>query len=428
MFGDAWLFLYSEHMRSILQKASLRYVFAANVISMLGSGMNAAAVAWFVLKATHSEMALGTLAVLQTLPAMLMLPFTGVIIDREDRRRLVMMLDAARAIIILTVSILAFRGVVRVWELYLMNMLVAAGFWMFWPTITALIRELTPEAEFVHANTFLLAGVQGGWLIAGSIVGFVYEHIGLGGVLLIDFSTYVVSFLCYFAVRKGRHVIPRPAELRSDIIAAETQAARFQREMKDGIQFLRTNRNVIFLGISWALFLGAMTTGIVVTAPLSDHIFHAGAKGYGWLNAGWGVGAFLSALYAPKVIAQLGARRAVALSMGLLAISAMLAPYSIVLAGAVAVYGVMGSARGVSGVAMNTSLMEQVPNHFMGRVQNIFYFFGTGLQVALGLIVGAAAQKVSLAMGFAIIGLVYALAFVSSSWPIRARVEAATAD
>jgi MFS family permease len=413
-------------VRTILQKPSLRYVFVANLVSMLGSGMNAAAVAWFVLKATHSEMALGTLAVFQTLPAMLMLPFTGVIIDREDRRRLVMMLDAARALIILIVSVLAFRGVVRVWELYLMNTLVAAGFWMFWPTITALIRELTPDAEFVHANTFLLAGVQGGWLIAGSIVGFVYEHIGLGGVLLIDFSTYLVSFLCYFAVRKGRHVVPRPTELRSDIMAAETQAARFRREMKEGIRFLRENKRVVFLGISWALFLGAMTTGIVVTAPLSDHIFHAGATGYGWLNAGWGVGAFLSALYAPRVIATVGSRRSIALSMGLLAISAMLAPYSLVLAGAVAVYGVMGSARGVSGVAMNTSLMEQVPDHFMGRVQNIFYFFGTGLQVALGLIVGAAAEKISLAMGFAIIGLVYAMAFVSASWPIQARAATAT--
>lgn len=413
-------------MRSILQKRSLRYVFAANLVSMLGSGMNAAAVAWFVLKATHSEMALGTLAVFQTLPAMLMLPFTGVIIDREDRRRLVMMLDAARAIIILVVSVLAFRGTVRVWELYLMNTLVAAGFWMFWPTITALIRELTPGEEFVHSNTFLLAGVQGGWLIAGSIVGFVYEHIGLGGVLMIDFSTYVVSFLCYFAVRKGRHVIPRPAEIRSDIIAAESQVGRFRREMKEGIKFLRQHRSVVFLGMSWALFLGAMTTGIVVTAPLSDHVFHAGATGYGWLNAGWGVGAFLSALYAPRVIAEVGSRRSIALSMGLLAISAMLAPYSIVLAVAVAIYGLMGSARGVSGVAMNTSLMEQVPDHFMGRVQNIFYFFGTGLQVALGLIVGAAAHNISLAMGFAIIGLVYALAFVSSTWPINAPAAAAT--
>src|ERR1700732_4062201 len=123
-------------MRSILQKPGLRFVFAANVISMLGSGMNSAAVAWYILQATHSEIALGTFAVLQTIPAMLMLPFTGVIIDREDRRRLVMMLDAARAVIILAVAILAFRGHVQVWQLYLMNTLVAAGLWMVLPTFT----------------------------------------------------------------------------------------------------------------------------------------------------------------------------------------------------------------------------------------------------------------------------------------------------
>jgi MFS family permease len=413
-------------MRSILQKPALRFVFAANVISMLGSGMNAAAVAWYILQATHSEIALGTFAVLQTIPAMLMLPFTGVIIDREDRRRLVMWLDALRAVIILTVSILAFMGKAKIWELYLMNTLVAAGFWMFWPTITALIQELTPGEEFVHANTFLLAGVQGGWLIAGSIVGFVYNRIGLGGVLLIDFSTYLVSFLCYFAVRKGRHVVPRPAELRADIVAAETAFERFGREMREGMQFLRGKRKLVLLGLSWALFLAAMMTGVVVTPPLSDKVFHAGAVGYGWLNAGWGTGAFVSALYAPWFIASLGARRSIAVSMGLLTIGMILAPLSPMLAIAVFIYGMMGSARGVSGVAINTSLMEQVPPHFMGRVQNTFYFAGTALQICLALLVGAVAQ-VSLVAGFSVIGLVYAVAFVSASWPVAAPVTVSQA-
>src|ERR1700693_3982668 len=108
-------------MRSILRKRSLRFVFAANVISMLGSGMNSAAVAWTILQRTHSEMALGTFAALQTIPAMLMLPFTGVLIDREDRRRLVMWLDAVRAVIIVNGAILAFRHRVQIWKLYLMN-------------------------------------------------------------------------------------------------------------------------------------------------------------------------------------------------------------------------------------------------------------------------------------------------------------------
>src|SRR6202046_3611316 len=405
-------------MRAILGQRPLRFVFAANVISIVGSGINSAAVAWYILEATHSEMALGTFAFLQPIPAMLMLPFTGVIIDREDRRRLVMWLDALRAIIILSVGILAFRHRVQVWQLYLMNTLVAAGFWMFWPTITALILELTPQGQFVQSITFLLTGVQGGLLIAGSLVGFMYNHIGLGGVLLIDVSTYVVSFLCYFAVRKGRHVVLRPAELRADILAAETQFQRFWREMREGLHFLRDHRAVVLLGISWALFLGAMTMGVVVTPSLSERIFHAGATGYGWLNAGWGTGAFLSALYAPAIIASLGGRRSVAFSMALLAACVICAPVSHWLVAAVLLYAVMGSARGIGGIAMNTSLMEMVPNHLMGRVQNTFYFFGTFLQLVLALAVGAVAHRISLVAAFAILACVYGLSFVTASWPI----------
>jgi MFS family permease len=405
-------------MRANFSNRPLRFVFAANLISMVGSGMNSAAVAWYILKTTHSEMALGTFAVLQSVPAMLMLPFTGVMIDREDRRRLVMWLDGIRAVIIVTVAILAFQHRVQVWQLYLMNTLVAAGFWMFWPTITALIQELTPEGQFIQSNTFLLAGIQGGFLIAGAIVGFIYDHIGLGGVLTLDVSTYVVSFLCYLAVRKGKHIVIRPQELRADIMAAETQFERFWREMREGLHFLRNNRALILLGTSWALFLGAMITGVVVTPSLSDRVFHAGAKGYGWLNAGWGTGAFISAMYAPQVISFFGGRRAVAFSMALLAVSVAFAPIAGFLFLAIMTYFVMGSARGVGGIAMNTSLMEMVPQHLMGRVQNTFYFAGTFLQLVLAIGVGVVAQKVSLVVAFAILASVYGLSFLAASWPI----------
>ena len=256
-------------------------------------------------------------------------------------------------------------------------------------------------------------------MIAGSIVGFVYNHIGLGGVLLIDFSTYLVSFSCYLAVRKGRHVVAHPSGLHPDLLAVETAFQRFGREMREGVEFLRGKPSVVMVGASWAIFLGAMLTGVVVTAPLSDEVFHAGAVGYGWLNAGWGAGAFLSALYAPHLITALGGKRAIAISMGLLAICMTMAPLAPWLWLAVAAYACMGSARGVGGVAMNTTLMEQVPAHFMGRVQNTFYFAGTALQVVLGFLVGAVAHY-NLVAGFAIIGMVYAVAFACASWPAKA--------
>ena len=402
-------------MREILQHRPLRLVFIANMVSMVGSGMNMAAVIWYILQATHSEVALGTLLVLQTLPAMLIMPVSGVIIDREDRRRLLMVLDAARALVILSVAVLALRHQAQLWEVYLMAVLVASGFWMFWPTINALIQELTPHAQFVASNTFLLAAVQGGWLMAGALVGFVYNHIGLGGVLLIDVASYAVSFLCYLAVRKGR-VVVRPADAADQ---PEGAVAAFTHELHEGIAYLRGKPYLVMLGVSYACFLGAMLAQGVVTAPLSDRILKAGAVGYGWLNAGWAVGAFTSAFYSPPAIRIWGKRRSAGVAFSLLALSLVLLPFSRWLAIAVMLYALMGSGRGVGGVALNSNIMELVPRHFMGRVQNTFMFFGIGLQLVLGFMVGLVAHRVGLLWGFVMIGGVYLLSVVSALWPVR---------
>ena len=403
-------------MRSILQQRPLRLIFTANAVSMVGSGMNAAAVIWYILQATHSEIALGTLLVLQTLPAMLIMPISGVIIDREDRRRLLMMLDAARAIVILIVAVLALRHRVQVWEIYVMAMLVSSGFWMFWPTINALIQELTPDSQFVASNTFLLAAVQSGWLMAGAVVGWVYNRIGLGGVLLIDVSSYVVSFLCYLAVRKGR-VVVRPA---NDAARPEGAVAGFLHELREGISYLRGRPNLVLLGISFACFLGAMLAQGVVSAPLSDRILKAGAVGYGWLNAGWAIGAFASCFYTPVAIRILGKRWSVGIAFALLALSLALLPLSHWLIVAVGLYALMGSGRGVGGVAINSRIMEAVPRHFMGRVQNTFMFFGTALQLGLGFSVGLVAHRIGLLWGFVMIGCVYMLSGLAAMWPARA--------
>lgn len=418
----------------------MRFIFAANLISMIGSGMNSAGVTWFVLQKTHSEMALGTLLMLQTIPALLMLPFTGVVIDRKDRRRLLMMLDAARGLVILAVAVLAYRGMATLWEVYLMSVLVAAGFWMFWPTITALIQELTPDSQFVHSNSFLLAGVQGGWLIAGAIVGFVYNKIGLSGVLFIDFASYVISFTCYLLVRKGRHTVAVAAESMEH----ESAVAKYLHELREGISYIRLRPRLALTGAAWALFIGGMLTQGVITAPFSDRILKAGAVGYGWLNAGWAVGAFLSAIFTPRLIRGTGHQRAVGISMALLGAGLISLPFlgahlhgllslgaslivPLALAVAVMVYCLMGCCRALGGVAITSTVMELVPKHFMGRVQNTFYFLGTLLQLVFSFTVGTVAHTRSLAAGFAIVGLIYLLASLAGSWPVK-ESEPAEAD
>jgi MFS transporter, DHA3 family, macrolide efflux protein len=407
-------------MRGVFKSRPLVLLFSANFVSMIGSGMNTAAVTWYLLQTTHSEELLGILVVAQAIPSLLLMPFSGVVIDREDRRRLVMLLDAGRGLLILLVAILCLRGVVQIWQLFAMGILVSTGFWMFWPTITALLQELTPEAQFAESNAMLLSGFQAGWLVAGSIVGFVYAKIGIGGILLFDASTYAFSFACYRGVRKGRHTVTH-----TSVHIDKHPLARFWHEMQDGFHFVRQNVSLALIGATWSLFVAAMMVSGVLTAPLSDRILHAGAIGYGWLNAGWGIGAFISTFYAAKLSRAFGWGRVVPLSMLILTMCFFVVPHSTMVgigAGiylASSIYFIAGTARGVGGIALSTSMMELVPKELMGRVQTLFSIFAIALQVSLAPVAGRIAQRHSLAGALALIGMLYFMATLTSFWGAR---------
>jgi DHA3 family macrolide efflux protein-like MFS transporter len=409
-------------MRQILQQRGMRFVFLANLVSMMGSGMNGAALNWAILQTTHSEMSLSLLVVLQTIPAMLLMPFSGVIIDREDRRHLVMWLDAARGLLVLAVALLVVFHRSHMWELYFMNIVISIGFWLFWPTINALVQELSHEDHLASSNSLLMAGVQGGWLLAGAFVGFVYNHIGLGGVLLIDFATYVVSFLCYFGVREGRHVVQPDENFSMPEHLAANPVERYFHEMRESFAFIRKRRAVVLMGIAWSLFLAGMLTQAVTTSPISDRLLHAGAVGYGWLNFGWATGAFVSVAYAARGTSRLGARHAVAFCMTVLAICCFFMGTSHLLWLSVALFFLMGSGRGWGGIAITTDMMQRVPKHFMGRVQNTFYFLGTGLQIFTAVLVGYVAHHIGLARGLAIIAGLYAVGAICVMIPTHENV------
>ncbi len=391
-------------MREVFKIRALRLLFIANFVSMVGSGMNSAAVVWYILQATHSEQKLGLLVVCQVIPSLLLLPFSGVIIDREDRRHLCMVLDASRGLIILTLAILAATHHVQVWQVFVMNVLVSTGFWMFWPTITALLQELTPDSEFAHSNAALLAGFQGGWLIAGAVVGFVYNHIGLSGILFIDFATYCFSITCYFFVREGRHVVAQAARVHANAVR------QFLHELRDGLRFVSARMTVKMIGATWALFVCAMQVTSVVAAPISDRILHAGAVGYGWMNAGWGIGAFIGSVLAADAIRRFGWKGSIPASMALLSVCLYALPFSTVILLAGSLFLIAGVARGIGGIALSSTMMEIIPKHYMGRVQNLFSLFAIGLQIAVAPLVGGAAQKRGLVLGTAVIGTMYLLA------------------
>src|SRR5579872_954225 len=126
---------------------------------------------------------------------------------------------------------------------------------------------------------------------------------------------------------------------------------RYIHEMAEGFQFVRKHPKVLQLGVSWMLFLGALMTTAVITAPLSEHILHGGAKAYGWLNGAWGTGALAGALLTTAVIARIGAHRTVTYCFAVLMVGMYFAPFTQKVWIAMLVFLLMGSSRSTCGIA-----------------------------------------------------------------------------
>jgi hypothetical protein len=95
---------------------------------------------------------------------------------------------------------------------------------------------------------------------------------------------------------------------------------------------------------------------------------------------------------------------------------------------AVMVYCLMGCCRALGGVAITSTMMELAPKHFMGRVQNTFYFLGTLLQLGFSFAVGTVAHTRGLTEAFAIVGGLYLLSCLAGSWPVKQSDPAQEAD
>src|SRR5579863_5266607 len=189
--------------RALFRVPGFPFFFLAMLVSLFGTGMNFAGVTWYVLGVTHSTVKVSWIVILVTLPGLVVPPFGGVLIDRVDRRYLGITIDAARAVIVLGTAALAYAGRLALWELYSMVLLLGVGFAIYWSTTNALIQELVPQEQLIAANATVLIAVQGGMAAAGALVGFIYEHSGLAGILGIDGTTYLISAICLLLLRSG---------------------------------------------------------------------------------------------------------------------------------------------------------------------------------------------------------------------------------
>jgi len=419
-----WSLLWSQR--------AFRFFFTAMFVSLFGSGMNFISVSWYIMSATHSTLAVSWQVIVVTLPGLVVPFFGGVLIDRLDRRYLGVLLDLARGVAVLSISYIAWRGHLHLWHLYLMTLITGTGSAMYWANVNALVQEVIPPSQFTGANATVLVGVQTGMLLAGTFVGFIYDHIGIGGILGIDGLTYFASAYCLGALRQG-YVSPRshrqyPREYSESTeataealeagenpeVAEAGLSLAVYADMKEGFGYLREQPVVVALGITHAILMASIVSSNVVLVALANDILHSGARGFGFIEAGWAIGAIIGGLLTSQLPQRLRLPLYVA-AMGGMAFGHVAIPFVTFLFGAVLLQTCFGFFRALSGVVAQSSLMSIVPKHFMGRTQSAFAIFATILQLAMSLSLGWIAERFTIAIGFFLLAAMYAGATLTAS-------------
>src|ERR1700741_3633434 len=297
-----------------------RYFFFAMFISLFGSGMNFAGVSWHILALTHSTVKVSYQVIVATAPGLLVPFIGGVLIDRYDRRILGIALDFCRGLAVLFTAYVAWRGHLELWHLCLITMIIGVGSAMYWADVNALDQEVIPASQFTGANAAVVIGVQTGMLFAGALVGFIYDGAWITGILLVDGLTYFVSAWFLYNLRSG-YVSPRdhltqyPREFSEtteataealesaempDIAEAGLSLAVYS-DLKEGVAYLRQQPIVRALGITHSILMAGVVSANVLVVALAADILHSGARGLGYLEAGWGFGAVIGGLLASQL-------------------------------------------------------------------------------------------------------------------------------
>ncbi len=402
--------------RALFSNAGFPFFFAGMFVSLFGTGMNFAGVTLYVLAKTHSTVQVSITVILLTLPRLLVPPFGGVLTDRVDRRYLSIVLDVVRAAIVLVAALLAWRNRLELWQLYAMVLLLGVGFAIYWSSSLALLQELIPPQQLVGANAAVLIAVQGGMLAAGGLVGLVYERAGLAGILAIDGTTYALSAICFYLLRRG-YFAPQislaPAifgavglrpQNSTDTIAARPPGVL--EDIHEGLNYLRSQPAILALGITYACMMAGVISANVLVVALANNLLHIGARGYGFIESGWALGAVIGGFAA----APLSRRRpfqVLIAALFLLAIGHALFPYAGFLAVAVLMNAVFGGCRAIGAVLTQSSILASVPNRLMGRTQSAFAFLATVLQVVMSFALGWLAEHSSLQLAFLLLGVLY---------------------
>ncbi len=373
-------------------------IWFGQFISVIGSGLTGFALGVYLYQRTGAATQLALSLVAASLPHLVLLPFAGALVDRWERRRVLILSDTGAALVTLSFWALLTLGRLEVWHVYLGNAIASALSAFQRPAYLALPSLLVPKSQFGRVSGLMQLAESVSIIVAPLVAGFLIAGIGIQGVFLVDFATFLFAVSTLWVVH-----IPRP----DSPPGATADRPSLLRQAAFGWNYLRARRGlvgmlILFAVVNFALgFYSALFTPLVLSrfnAQLLGSLLSIG--GFGMLAGSLVMSAWGGT--SRKIWTVLGAISLAGLGMGAVG----LRPDPLLIGAGNLVFFALVP---VANAASQAIWLAKVPPEVQGRVFAVRMMVGSAITPVAYLLAGPLADRVAeplMAPGGALAGTV----------------------
>jgi MFS family permease len=378
-----------------------RLFFGGQSVSLIGTWITRIATSWLVYRLTGSVLLLGIVGFCGQIPTLLFAPFTGVLVDRMDRHRILVVTQILSMIQSFALAALVFTGQISVaWVLVLQ---VAQGIINAFdtPARQAFVVEMVEDrADLPNAIALNSTMVNASRILGPSIGGLVIAAVGEGWCFFADGVSYIAVIISLLVMDVVRRQIP-------------SRNTSMMEELRTGFRYVWQ-----FLPVRSALTLLAIvsTMGMpytVLMPAIALNLLHGGPHTLGFLMTASGVGALLGALYLASRRSVLGLGRVMIYSTALFGAGLVAFSFARVLWLSLLILPLIGAGMMVTMAASNTIIQTIVEEKLRGRVMAFYAMAFLGTAPIGSLIAGVVADRIGPTQTITIGG---ALCLVASVW------------
>lgn len=268
---------------SALSVPNFRRFFVGQSISLVGTWMQGVAQSWLVYSLTHSSTALGAVVAVQTLPVLLLGPYGGVIADRIDKRRLMVVLQSLMGVQALVLGLLAVTHVVTFWEVCVLAVVLGLNNCFENPARQSFLLEMVGGENVRNAVSLNSTMVNAARAVGPAVAGLLIATTGVGVCFLLNAFSFVAVVYSLSSMDVAQLQPSPPAQ-------------RAKGQLREGLSYVAHEPGLGMPLLMMAL-VGALAYEFQVTLPvLASRTFHGGPETYGFLTAAMGAGAVCGGL------------------------------------------------------------------------------------------------------------------------------------